>query len=563
MSNAPSGAKLDAWIDFNGDGSWGGPFEQIADDGSGRQRQQHDDLRRAQLGGGRHDDRPVSPEHGGNLGVRGGGDGEVEDYQSRSARPQRPAGVFGNPNVISTAADRACSVFAADVDGDGDMDVLSASFGDDKIAWYENDGSQDFTDRGSSPPPPIGPYSVFAADVDGDGDLDVLSASATRRQDRLVRERRQPELHGRTRSPPRPTGPTRVFAADVDGDGDIDVLSASFDDDKIAWYENDGSQVFTRARSPPPPMGPVACSRRTWTGTATSTCSPRLERRQDRLVRERRQPGLHAAARSPPPPTGRRRCLRRTWTGTATSTCSRRRGMTTRSPGTRTTAAQVFTRAHHLHRRRWRPSRCLRRTWTGTATSTCSPRRYADDKIAWYENDGSQNFTAHTITTTADGARSVFAADVDGDGDLDVLSRVANDDKIAWYENLNLLDGDFNDDGVYDCLDINALTTAVATGGSVALYDLNGDNVLSLADVDAWRAEAGEVNLGPGRVYLVGDANLDSVVDGTDFGRWNAAKFTNNTNWCDGNFNADLVVDGSDFGLWNATNSPVPTPWCS
>ena len=30
VQNAPSGAKLDAWIDFNGDGSWGGPGEQIA-----------------------------------------------------------------------------------------------------------------------------------------------------------------------------------------------------------------------------------------------------------------------------------------------------------------------------------------------------------------------------------------------------------------------------------------------------------------------------------------------------------------------------------------------------
>ncbi len=29
-------------------------------------------------------------------------------------------------------------VFAADVDGDGDIDVLSASTIDDKIAWYEN-----------------------------------------------------------------------------------------------------------------------------------------------------------------------------------------------------------------------------------------------------------------------------------------------------------------------------------------------------------------------------------------------------------------------------------------
>ena len=33
-------------------------------------------------------------------------------------------------------------------------------------------------------------------------------------------------------------GVTSVYAVDVDGDGDMDVLSASFEDDKIAWYEN-------------------------------------------------------------------------------------------------------------------------------------------------------------------------------------------------------------------------------------------------------------------------------------------------------------------------------------
>ena len=32
-----------------------------------------------------------------------------------------------------------------DLDGDGDMDVLSASPNDNKIAWYENDGSENFT----------------------------------------------------------------------------------------------------------------------------------------------------------------------------------------------------------------------------------------------------------------------------------------------------------------------------------------------------------------------------------------------------------------------------------
>lgn len=112
--------------------------------------------------------------------------------------------------------------------------------------------------------------------------------------------------------------------------------------------------------------------------------------------------------------------------------------------------------------------------------------------------------------------------------------------------------GDFDGNGIYDCADINALTSAVAAGTPNPSFDLNGDNVLSLADVDAWRLEAGSVNVGPGRSYLIGDANLDTVVDGSDFNIWNAHKFTMGTAWCSGNFNADAVIDGSDFNLWNA-----------
>ena len=66
------------------------------------------------------------------------------------------------------------------------------------------------------------------------------------------------------------------------------------------------------------------------------------------------------------------------------------------------------------------------------------PLRVLGNKIAWYENDGSGNFRRPAvITTAADWAQSVFAADVDGDGDLDVLSASSDDDKIAWYENLD------------------------------------------------------------------------------------------------------------------------------
>ena len=51
---------------------------------------------------------------------------------------------------------------------------------------------------------------------------------------------------------------------------------------------------------------------------------------------------------------------------------------------------------------------------------------------------------------------------------------------------------------------------------------------------------------------LPGDANLDGVVDGSDFGIWNANKFTSGRGWLTGDFNGDGITDGSDFGIWNA-----------
>ncbi len=109
---------------------------------------------------------------------------------------EREAEGVGAQRVISTEPLLVTSVFGADVDGDGDLDVLSASENDNKIAWYENtDGAGSF-----------GAQQVISTAADG-----LMS----------------------------------IFGADVDGDGDLDVLSAG--DDKIAWYENtDGAGSFRR-----------------------------------------------------------------------------------------------------------------------------------------------------------------------------------------------------------------------------------------------------------------------------------------------------------------------------
>ena len=45
---------------------------------------------------------------------------------------------FSSQKIISDSAEGAKSVYATDLDGDGDDDVLSASSYNDKIAWYEN-----------------------------------------------------------------------------------------------------------------------------------------------------------------------------------------------------------------------------------------------------------------------------------------------------------------------------------------------------------------------------------------------------------------------------------------
>ena len=47
-------------------------------------------------------------------------------------------GDFGPQEILSTNADSAFRAIASDLDNDGDLDVISASRNDNKLAWYEN-----------------------------------------------------------------------------------------------------------------------------------------------------------------------------------------------------------------------------------------------------------------------------------------------------------------------------------------------------------------------------------------------------------------------------------------
>ncbi len=150
-------------------------------------------------------------------------------------------------HTLFTEADLVTCVFAADVDGDGDTDILSASVLDETIRWYENDGMENFTAHDLATGNDIfsGAGAIFASDVDGDGDIDVLAANRSAIQwfendgseNFTARDINTSIVNGYS-----------IFAADMDGDGDTDVISASFfsvpgDDPNpiFQWYENDGN----------------------------------------------------------------------------------------------------------------------------------------------------------------------------------------------------------------------------------------------------------------------------------------------------------------------------------
>ncbi|HEY6563551.1 MAG TPA: CRTAC1 family protein, partial [Pirellulaceae bacterium] len=136
--------------------------------------------------------------------------------------------------------------------------------------------------------------------------------------------------------------------------------------------------------------------------------------------------------------------------------------------------------------------------------------------------------------------------------------RTLQDVVVDRYLVVSILPCDLDLNGLCNITDLNQLLGQgpVATGLTVTpgvndRLDLTGDGLINLNDRDAWLAGAAIEN-GFASPYKLGDANLDGLVDGSDFNLWNSRKFTTTLAWHDGNFNGDTVVDGTDFNSWNA-----------
>ncbi len=169
-------------------------------------------------------------------------------------------------------------------------------------------------------------------------------------------------------------------------------------------------------------------------------------------------------------------------------------------------------------------------------------------------------------------ALNEFSSKISPDGKTYYFSSNRSGSYLIWEAPI-LPDCDFNSDVQCDITDLNTLLLEGPVAPGVAVvpgvndqFDLTGNGVIDNQDVDAWLALAATEN-GLSSPYKRGDGNLDGIVDGTDFGVWNAHKFMSTLLWDQGNFNGDAVADGGDFGIWNMNKftssdgtSAVPEP---
>jgi hypothetical protein len=366
--------------------------------------------------------------------------------------------------VIDSAVDQTHVVVAADLTGDGEIDVVATDYIDDSVFWYENDGNGGFLiwllDANLN-----GAYPAHVADVDGDGDTDVLAAGYL--AGTFVWYEND-GTGGFTRHDidTLSAGAHSIVTEDMDGDGDVDLVTSSQDSNTIAWYENDGANNFLRHIID------------TTAGLAKRAEAADLDGDGDMDIVSASFAIDEIA-----------------WHENDGNQNFTKRVIDTTADGA------YFVSPADID---------------GDGDIDVFAASQIDNTIAWYRNDGVAGFVAQTMDTDAVRARTVIAADVDLDGDVDALAASVNDDTIAWFKNDGsggftkrwvdtAADGaygafaiDMDHDGDVDVLsasrDANAVALHAQIRRHVAAVDMGGTLVidsalLSTVDLDDGPAE--------------------------------------------------------------------------
>ncbi|MBN1538183.1 MAG: VCBS repeat-containing protein [Anaerolineales bacterium] len=146
---------------------------------------------------------------------------------------------------ISTDTDYTYSLALGDVDGDGDLDLVAGNVGIDRL--YLNNGTADPFGgvSGSDISTDVrNTYSVALGDMDGDGDLDLVTGNSFNQTNRLYLNNGTADPFGGVCGSDISTDTDYTYSlalGDVDRDGDLDVVAGNGNDQANRLYLNNGT----------------------------------------------------------------------------------------------------------------------------------------------------------------------------------------------------------------------------------------------------------------------------------------------------------------------------------
>lgn len=311
---------------------------------------------------------------------------------------------YEEPTVLMDGAEGAIDASTADMDGDGDLDVLASAFFNDAAYVIQNitqpGGDLAFADPIALPSELKGSYASRPADIDGDGLLDVVAVSKI--GGTVVWFRNTSASGGFTFAEAETLiegmpGIEALEIEDIDGDGDPDLLTADYRNDTVAWHENtttaDGAS-FTAHPVDESATGAITVAAADLDGDGLSDMLASTAK-NDRVTWYRQVP-RDSADTSPP----------------------------------KYEAASVISEDVD------EPESVVAADVDNDGDPDVLTASFRSGTVAWHENTGDGTFGAqHVITRDAPEALAVLPIDMDGDGDLDVTVASQGNDQIAWFEN--------------------------------------------------------------------------------------------------------------------------------
>ena len=154
-------------------------------------------------------------------------------------------GMWGPRNRACSCMGAANDVSAADIDLDGDLDLVASAYYGRQVTWYANNGDGTFGTQQVVREHMEGVSAARTVDLDADGLPDIL----TDKSDAAILWNNNGGSSWTADTLPG-LGVSRA-EADLDGDLDIDLVGSG------GWYENDGSGHFSWHANPLIPAGQV------------------------------------------------------------------------------------------------------------------------------------------------------------------------------------------------------------------------------------------------------------------------------------------------------------------